>query len=156
MKKNLFSACLLSTALLAGCGTVNEADVEGCEHLQEGPSSIVTATATASGAPAVENDHRRYDISLVDVTGGKGGFVSFGVDHEAEYILFTGADVPVVVRNAAGAMVSFEASVKSSPECTEVKGRHTVELPVGMYTLSFGPTTQSVVSLVIEEVAHEH
>jgi hypothetical protein len=156
MKKNLFSACLLSTALLAGCGTPNEADVEGCEHLQEGPSSIVTATATASGAPAVDNDHRRYDISLVDITGGKGGSVSFGVEHEAEYILFTNVEVPVVVRNAAGSQVAFEATANSSPECTNVKGRHTVPLPVGAYTLNFGPTTQGVVSLVIEEVAHEH
>ena len=156
MKKKLFSVCLLSTALLAGCGTVNEADMEACEHLKEGPSSIVTATATASGAPAVDNDHRRYDISLVDVTGGKGGFVSFGVEEAADYILFTGADVPVVVRNAAGDTVAFEASVKSSTECTDVKGRHTVPLAVGKYTLSFGPTMQGVVSLVIEEMAHEH
>jgi hypothetical protein len=156
MKMNLFSACLLSTALLAGCGPVNETDMEGCEHLQEGPSSIVTASATASGAPDVDSNHRRYDISLVDVTGGKGGFVSFNVEHTADYVLFTGVDVPVVVRNDAGATVEFEASVKSSTECTDVKGRHTVPLAVGKYTLSFGPTMQGVVSLVIEEVAHEH
>jgi hypothetical protein len=158
MKKKLFSACLLTTALLAGCGggTINEADVEGCEHLQEGPSSIVTATSSATDAPDVFSNHRRYDISLVDVTGGKGGFVSFDVAHAAEYILFTGADVPVVVRNAAGEMVAFEATAKASPECTDVKGRHTVELAVGTYTFNFGPTLQGVVSLVIEEVAHEH
>jgi len=156
MKKKLFSACLLSTVLLAGCGTVNEADMEACEHLQEGPSSIVTATATASGAPAVDNDHRRYDISLVDITGGKGGFVSFDVENAGHYILFTGADVPVVVRNAAGDTVSFEVSVKSSTECTNVKGRHTVPLAVGKYSLAFGPTMQGVVSLVIEEETAEH
>lgn len=157
MKMKLFSAVLLSTVLLVGCGNDEEnADVEGCEHLQEGPASPVTATAGTTGAPAVSNDHRRYDITLTDVTGGKGGSVSFAAAEATDYILFTSADVPVTVKDSGGMTVAPEASVKSSSTCTEVKGRHTIPLSVGTYTLTFGPTTATTVSLVIEESAHDH
>jgi hypothetical protein len=104
----------------------------------------------------VSNDHRRYDITLVDVTGGKGGSVSFSAAEGTDYILFTGEDVPVTVKNSSGTTVSPEASVKTSSECTEVKGRHTYPLSVGTYSLTFGPTTLTSVSLVIEEAGSDH
>jgi hypothetical protein len=157
MKMKLFSAVLLSTALLVGCGDEEEnVDVEGCEHLQKGPASSVNATATATGAPEVKSDHRRYDITLTDVTGGKGGVVSFAVAEAADYVIFTSADVPVAVKDANGQTVAIEQSAKSSSECTEIKGRHTVPMAVGTHTLTFGPTTATSVSIVIEEAAEEH
>jgi FAD/FMN-containing dehydrogenase len=157
MKMKLFSAVLLSTALLVACGGDEESpDVEGCEHLKEGPNATVTATATGTGAPAVSNDHKRYDITLVDVTGGKGGSVSFAASEGTDYILFTSADVPVEVKSSSGQTVAPEASVKTSAECTEIKGRHTFGLGVGTYTISFGPTTATSVSLVIEEGESDH
>lgn len=156
MKMKLFSAVLLSSALFLACGGEENADVEACEHLQEGPASSVTASASGTGAPTVSNDHRRYDIALVDVTGGKGGSVSFAAAEATDYILFTSADVPVVVKDSNGQTVAFEATTKSSSECTEVKGRHTVPLTVGTYTLTFGPTTATSVSLVIEEAGGDH
>lgn len=158
MMKKLLSACLLSSALLAGCGgEKNEADVEGCEHLQEGPSAAVTATAAASGAPAVSNDHKRYDITLPAGTGGNNtGSVSFAAGEASDYVFFLGADVPLKITNASGAAVAFEESATTSSACTQIKGRHVAPLQVGTYTLTFGPTTQSSVSLVIEETDHEH
>lgn len=157
MMKKLLSACLLSSALLAGCGgEKNEADVEGCEHLQEGPSAAVTATAAASSAPAVSNDHKRYDITLPSGTGGNTGSVSFAAAEASDYVFFLGADVPLKITNASGAAVAFEESATTSNQCTQIKGRHVAPLQVGTYTLTFGPTTQSSVSLVIEETAHEH
>ncbi len=156
MKMKLIGAVLLSSLLFAGCGDEETVDAEGCEHLQEGPSSPITATATATGAPAVKDDHRRYDITLVDVEGGKGGSVSFAAAEATDFILFTSADVPVSIQNASGQAVSPEASVKNSSECTEIKGRHTIPLEVGTYTISFGPTTQSSVSIVIEAADHDH
>lgn len=155
MTKKLLSTCLLSSALLIACNNTNEADVEGCEHLQEGPSSVVTATAATSGAPSVSNDHKRYDITLPAGTGGNVGSVSFASGEATDYVLFLGADVPVKVTNSSGQEVAFEETAKTSEECTEVKGRHVVPLGVGTYTLTFGPTTQGSVSLVIEETAHE-
>ncbi|HVG57065.1 MAG TPA: hypothetical protein VNA24_00820 [Hyalangium sp.] len=157
MKLKLFSAVLLSAALVMGCGNDEEtADTEGCEHLQSGPATAVTATANTTGAPAVSNDHRRYDITLTDVTGGKGGSVSFASAEAVDYVLFTSADVPVTVKDSSGMTVAPEESVKSSSTCTEVKGRHTIPLAVGTYTLTFGPTTATTVSLVIEEGSHDH
>jgi FAD/FMN-containing dehydrogenase len=154
--KKLFAACLLSTALLVGCsGEEETADTEACEHLQNGPQSAVTATAAAAGAPAVSNDHKRYDITLVDVTGGKGGSVSFASSEAAEYVFFLNADVPFKATDASGQTVAIEASATSSSECGDIKGRHIVPLGVGTYTLSFGPTSATSVSLVIEEEAHE-
>ena len=156
MMKKLLSVCLLSSALLAGCGgEKNEADVEGCEHLQEGPAASVSATASASGAPAVSNDHKRYDISLPAVSGGNNvGSVSFAAAEASDYVFFLGSNVTLKVTNASGETVTFEESATSSTECTNVKGRYVAPLQVGTYTLTFGPTSESSVSLVIEETAH--
>lgn len=154
MKLKLLSAVLLSTALLAACGGEESADAEACEHLKEGPASTVTAAATASGAPAVNNDHRRYDITLADINGGKGGSVSFAVAEAATYVLFTTVDAGLGVKNANGQDVTVSQRTTSSTECTEVKGRYTVPLTVGTHTLSFGPVSATTLSLVIEEEAH--
>lgn len=160
MKKKLLAALLLSTALLAtACGddaeeTEESVDVEGCEHLQKGPATAVTATTTGT-PPAVGNDHRRYDITLVDGTGGRTGSVSFAAAEATDYVFFTSADVPLTVRNSSGAEVSIEESTTSSSECADIKGRHVVPLTVGTHTLTFGPTSTTTVSLVIEEASHE-
>ena len=157
MMKKLLSACLLSSALLAGCGgEKNEADIEGCEHLQEGPAASVTATAAASGAPAVSNDHKRYDISLPAGSGGNVGSVSFAAAEASDYVFFLGSNVTLKVTSASGETVTFEESATSSMECTAIKGRYVAPLQVGTYTLTLGPTSESSVSLVIEETAHEH
>nr|WP_211486995.1 hypothetical protein [Corallococcus exiguus] len=158
--KKLLSALLLSTSLLAaGCGGDEEeahVDEEGCEHLQEGPAAAVTAAVSGMG-PAVSNDHKRYDIALVDIAGGKGGAVSFAVSEATDYVLYMSAPVPVTVTNSRGVAVEFEESATSSSLCTDIKGRHVVPLTVGTHTLTFGPSTLSSVSLVIEESGeHDH
>ncbi|NNC17549.1 hypothetical protein HJC22_17680 [Corallococcus exiguus] len=160
MMKKLLSALLLSTSLLAaGCGGDEEeahVDEEGCEHLQEGPAAAVTAAVSGMG-PAVSNDHKRYDIALVDIAGGKGGAVSFAVSEATDYVLYMSAPVPVTVTNSRGVAVEFEESATSSSLCTDIKGRHVVPLTVGTHTLTFGPSTLSSVSLVIEESGeHDH
>jgi hypothetical protein len=151
MMKKLLSTSLLSTTLLIGCGHVPPADIDGCEHLRSGPATMVTASATTSEAPAVRNDHRRYDIALVATTGGKGGSVRFAAPKASDYVLFLGSNVPVKVLDASGTQVPFEASATSSKVCGEVKGRHALPLKNEMYILTFGPTSESSVSLVIEE-----
>ncbi|RYZ33808.1 MAG: hypothetical protein EOO71_41020 [Myxococcaceae bacterium] len=160
MKNKLLSAVLLSASLLVcACGddaVEASGDEEGCEHLQEGPAVNVTAVASGAG-PAVSNNHTRYDIALVDVAGGKGGAVSFAVSEATDYVLFTSATVPVKVTNGSGTTVEFEESATSSELCTEIQGRHVVPLTVGTHTLTFGPSTLSSVSLVIEESGeHDH
>lgn len=159
MKKLLLSVSLLSSLLLASaCGDeeapqTENPDVEGCEHLQEGPATPVAA-ASGAGAPAVDDDHRRYDIALADVAGGKGGDVTFASAEAGDYVLFLGAAVPVAVLDGTGAQVPFESSSASSPQCAEIKARHQLELGVGSYTLRFGPSSLGAVSLVVEPAAH--
>ena len=152
---------LLLSAALAGCGPSTpepSADAEACEHLQEGPNVAVTATAAATGAPSVGTEHTRFDVTLIDVTGGKGGSVSFASEHEADHVVFLSEEVVLKVKDGAGAEVALESSAASSADCALVKGRHVVDLGVGTYTFSFGPTTKTSVQLVIEvdEAAHEH
>jgi hypothetical protein len=148
MKVKCFSAVLLSAALLASCGGEN-VDTKPCEYLQEGPASSVTASASATGAPAVSVDQRRYDISLVDVAGGKGGSVSFAVTEVKDYTLFLNGEVPVIVTDASGQRIEVRVSGTGSSECSEIKRRHTFRLAPGMHGIAFGPTTASSVSLVI-------
>ncbi|NTX35471.1 hypothetical protein HUA74_15805 [Myxococcus sp. CA051A] len=159
MNKKLLAALLMSTALLsAACGDDEEpeepVDVEGCEHLREGPAVPILATTTGT-PPLVANDHRRYDITLVDGSGGRTGSVTFAASEATDYVLYTSADVPVSITNGSGAAVEIEESTKSSETCTEIKGRHVVPLTVGTHTFTFGPTSAASVNLVIEEASHE-
>lgn len=156
--KKFLAACLVSAALLGGCSGEEEgsADAEGCAHLQKGPGAEVTATATASGAPAVSNDHKRYDITLVEVNGEKVGSVSFASSEATDYIFYLSADVRFSVADSSGNAVDIEESATSSAACDDIKGRHVVPLGVGTYTLSFGPTSVASVSLVAEAHEHDH
>lgn len=150
---------VLAVTLLAACGGPPEKEsinAEACEHLKQGPSSAVTATTAAAGAPNVSEAHQRFDVTLVDVTGGKGGAVSYSSGAEGDLILFLSESVPLKVSDSAGADVAMEATVTSIAECDEVKARHTVPVAVGTYTLTFGPTTVSTVQLVAETEAHAH
>lgn len=134
-------------------------NAEGCEHLAEGPSAAVTAAATVEAtAPAISNDHKRYDVALADDTNGeKVGVVTFAPGEAADFVFFLSADVPLAIEDAAGAAVAVEDKQTSIPECTEVKARHQVELDVGTYYLRFGPTAEASVNVVVEEAGgHEH
>jgi len=154
MKMKHSSAVLLSVALLVGCGE-NPPDTDACEHLQEGPASAITASANETGAPLVNNDHRRYDLSLIDGAGGKGGSVSFAVTEANDYTLFLTEIVPVNLKDANGQRIEVVASGTNSFECSEVERRHMFALPVGTYTLTFGPTMVGSLSLVIVGAEHE-
>ncbi|MCP3062387.1 hypothetical protein LXT21_26710 [Myxococcus sp. K38C18041901] len=160
MNKKLLAALLMSTALLStACGDDDEphdenVDVEGCEHLREGPAAAVNATLTGT-PPSVSNDHRRYDIALVDGAAGHRGSVSFAAAEATDYVLYLSANVPVSITDASGAAVEIEESATSSESCTDIKGRHVVPLSVGTFTFTFGPTPSASVNLVVEEASHE-
>jgi hypothetical protein len=170
LKKIAFALPLLCSfsLALAGCGGGEDdehapekvsANAEGCEHLAEGPSAPITASATAAAtAPAITNDHKRYDIALADDgSGQKIGFVTFAPREAVDFVFFLGADVPLTIEDGAGGEVTVESKETSVPECTDVKARHQVALDVGTYALRFGPTAEESVSVVVEEAGgHEH
>jgi hypothetical protein len=93
----------------------------------------------------------RYDVTLTAITGGNGGFVSFASAEAVHYAFFLDAPVAFAVQDGSGATVPIEESATSSPECSDIRGRHVVDLGVGTFFLSLGPATESEVSIVIEE-----
>ena len=133
-------------------------DAEACEHLEQGPAQPIAAGSAADdSAPAVADDHRRYDITLADISGQNGGFVAFASSEAADWLFLFDRDVPVTFRDAAGAAIAPEETSASSADCPLVRGRHLVPLEVGTVYLELGPSTETSVSLVIEEAAgHEH
>jgi hypothetical protein len=143
----------LPLALLAGCGgdsdNHGDIDAEGCEHLTGPTSSSVTATSAPPG-PAVSADHRRYDVTLVDIAGGNGGFVTFAAVERGDYVLFFDADIPLAITTTQDVGVTISGASDSSPACAEVRKRYTVPLEIGGYYLLLGPTTATSVGLVIE------
>ena len=135
-----------------GGTNINE---EGCEHLKQGPFVDVTAGADAKSATEVKGDHKAYRVALAT---GAAGYVKFAAGDKGHHIIFTDAAVTFAVQDDKGATVKLEKSEASVTECTEVKGKHTVDLPaVGTYYFVLGPTTGvSKVTLVIEEEGHTH
>lgn len=154
MKTKLLIAAVAGSLLFTACGAGEpDPDAEFCEHLQEGPASAVTA-ATMS-PPAIAADHTRYDVTLTDVTGGKGGQVTFAADEATDFIFAFNKDVPVAFKKSDGTAITPEETVKTSTGCTDIAAKYTVPLEVGTVTLDFGPTTETQVGIVVEEGAHE-
>ena len=131
------------------------ADLEACEHMNDGPSVAVTASQSAQDAPQVSEGHKRYDIALLADHAQHSGKVLYNSKEEADYVFFFDQDVKLEVHDAADAIVEIEAIASFSSACGTVKARYEVPLGVGLYTLHLGPTAASTVSLVVEESAHE-
>ena len=77
----------IGVVLASGCGTLPKTDVEACEHIAEA-GTAVTATASAATASSLSDDHKRNEVTLVDVTGGKGGFAKFEADEEGDFFFY--------------------------------------------------------------------
>ncbi|MDB5099568.1 MAG: hypothetical protein JWM80_3989 [Cyanobacteria bacterium RYN_339] len=169
MNTRLLLACLLTTATLSACngasttaakpstapsaGTPSAApafppiDNEGCEHLQKGPAVALSGGATADAtAPEFKLDHKRYDVAL---TGGK-GFIKYQSAEAKEYVFFTSPTATVAVTDASGKAVALTSSAPSSKACSDIQGRYTAKLGIGVYYLGLS-TTASKVSVVVED-----
>jgi hypothetical protein len=152
-------AVLILPFALAACGDDGggeDLDVEGCEHLEEGPYEAVTATADTASAPEVADDHTSYTVTLPVATAGNAGFVRFAADEAGDFIFFLDADVDVELTDADGAVVTPEESATSSDACDTIRGKHTVELEVATYFLELSSPTIDEVNVVIEHGAHTH
>ncbi len=158
----LGALAIFAATSITGCGDDHDehhggAAEEACEHTKEGPFQDVTATAAADGAPSATFAHTAVRITLVDDADDntkKSGYVTFEADEAAEFAFFLSADVPMAIMDANSADVEIEESADVA-ECTEVAKQHNADLEVGTYTLKIGPTTESTVSLVVEEAHHE-
>lgn len=133
-----------------------EAVTDACTHLKNGPAKAHTLTKDATGAPDMTVEHHRLDLTFVDVGSGQGGVGTWKSGEETDYVLLMSADVPVKITDASGAEVTPEESLKTPSACPEAAIAHKVELPVGTYTLTFGPSTDTGVKAVVSEVGGEH
>lgn len=126
---------------------------DACEHLQETTSTAVTASLSSSGAPAIDSDHVRYDVTLV---ADSANWVSYASAEAIDYAFFFDADVPVAFFDGSGTSLPIEESGTTSPACAEIQASHLVELPVGTVNVRLGPTTLTEVGIVVLESAHDH
>lgn len=154
MTRSIWTALCFAGAAACG-GDEPSIDVEGCEHLEEGPYMNVTASAARdAAAPAVAADHKAYTTTL---PAGAVGYVSFAAGEATDYVVFLDKPVPFTVFDASGAMVPLEESATSSPECATIRGKHTFPLGVGTAYFGLGPNMGMPFNIVVEEAGgHEH
>ncbi len=154
---------MVSMAFVAACGEEHDHDEhhsiaeEACEHTKDGPFVDVTATAASDGAPSATHAHKAVHVTLVEDANDatmNSGFVTFAADEAAEFAFFLSADVAFAITDPSGTDVDIEESADVA-ECSEVAKQHTADLEVGTYTLRIGPTSETMVSLVVEEAGHE-
>lgn len=130
-------------------------DNEACEHMAKGPFADVTAGTDAASAATVAMDHKAYRVSLA---ANQTGFVKLAAAAIGDHVVFTDTDIAFAIKDDKGGTVSIEESLKSVSACSQVKGKHTFEVPlVGTYVFELGPVAKAAkVLLVIEEADHQH
>ena len=153
-----------SLCAAAGCDEDHEHEheevslgAEACEHLEEGPIKTVTAGADAASATDASDEHTRWDVTLVDVEGGNGGFIELALADAGEHVIVFTSDVDLMITNANGDEVTTTKAMGSPsgllPEatsvadCADVKAAFTVDFSVGTYTLAITPVAAAVTSV---------
>ncbi len=139
----------------ASAASIPEADLEACEHMNNGTATAITAVQGDVTPPSVSAGHTRYAITLPASNEQYAGKVLYNSSEETDYVLFFDQDVTLTVLDPDQQVVAIEASASSSVACGTVKARYVLPFGVGPHTLQLGPTAASTVSLVIEESAHE-
>lgn len=161
VNRHIIASFTVAVALAGACGEEDHHEhattaEDACEHILEQGTAITAIDDTTADAPDVADHHRRFDIALVGEAGSLGGYVDLVSDEAAEVTVFLSADVPITLYDSAGDEVSAESS-DSVDECAELDNGYTYDLGVGTYLMSFGPTSEDSVSIVvIEEGDHEH
>jgi hypothetical protein len=124
-------------------------DLEGCEHMTEGPFLDVTAGSDAATAGEVKSDHHAYRVA---VAAAQAGYVTYAAGAAGDHVFFLDANAAFAVQDDQGAAVAVAATVTDFTACTAVNVKHTVALPsVGTYYLVLGPeAAATTVSIVIE------
>lgn len=142
----------LTLLLLAACGgTDTDLETAFCIGLGSDAAATASASASAGDAPTVALGDARTDVTLPMSGDDYGGSIVFVADEAGYFAFGLGRDVPLTVRDSAGAEVPIVETVRGSAMCTELAVRYTVELAPAPYTLTFGPTDAAVLAIVAEE-----
>jgi hypothetical protein len=162
MRSQLFvsSFALVTLVTLVACSDEHaheDPDVEACEHLTGGPFLAVTARMMTDTAPAIDDDHRAYTVTLPAAAIGFSGFVSFAASELGYYGVYLDQGATAGFSTSAGTAITPVESGTSSAACTEIMGRYMVPLEVGTTFILLSSPTVSTVNVVIEHHAeHEH
>jgi hypothetical protein len=161
MKRWMVSVQFAAFALvLAACGEhgLEDIEAEACEHLDEGPFQPLAATATAADAPAGNETHVSYEVSLVDLGEGSfGGFVAFDPPEAGEYYVFTDQPVELSFADASGATIAIESQCTSSPcseTCGIVERRYQLDVGTERVVVAFAPGAVTETLLLFEAGEH--
>lgn len=95
-------------------------------------------------------DATAYRSALVPNDDGMfTGRVSFKPDEKGDFAIGLSRDIPMRVVNGAGEEVAIKKTVVGA-SCPDLPVRHTMRLNTNTYTIEFGPTDVTEVSLVSE------
>ncbi len=161
--KRILLTSLLAAMYVTGCDDHDhDHDHEGeglfveiCEHLADGPIVELTAGGGPATAPAAEGDHRRFDITLSE---GSGGMFEGAVQREfgaGDYVIAVSQDLPVTVTQGDGTVVPPHHELGRTTDCEDVANSWHFEMPAGTHIVTFGPSAVQEVSVVFEEGGHE-
>ncbi|MFT4704153.1 MAG: hypothetical protein ACI81R_001849 [Bradymonadia bacterium] len=159
-----FTLAVAAFAALATTGCADDESAHGetpqeeaCEHFEDGPFASAVASEATSDLADVTIEHTSVNVALSQTTEGPYvGNVSFAAEDATEYLFMFDADVPVMIFDRDGNEVVIEASESGQSYCDALAMIHRVDLLVGTYTLSFGPTDVAAFNMVHEEAAGAH
>jgi hypothetical protein len=140
----------LSGCMLDNGGTSANPDMDACTVLMTGQGMTINASATAdiAMAPTVNDNRTRYDIALPSTGSTNKGFVEFQTAGKS-YIIYLDKTVTLAVMGTDNRTVAATSTATSAVGCALVKQRNAYTLTVGTYFFQIGPTSESVVGMVI-------
>lgn len=155
-------AAVAAAALtLAACGGDDDdhggedIQAEFCEHAQNGPFQMVTATSSAADAPEATFEHTAITVTLTDYQGMMGGCVHIEADEAGELIFAVSDDSANMVIMMDGNTLTPEKS-EAITDCTELASMDTYDVSAGRHEICFGPTSLTSVVFGFEEGSHDH
>jgi len=168
-------AMSLSVLILGGCKdtatdvgekhSVYEIIEHGCLHMRDA-GVIVHADSVMPGPhlDAEDFEHKRLNVVLTSMPGGKGGYIHFGPDISGDMCVMMSEDAPLAVTNRTTAgdteleiEQSFSArQIADSAGCTLVKKAVIFEAQKGGNIIKIGPAAFDTINVIIEEARHAH
>lgn len=125
----------------------NPLNQQACTSLQSGSVTMVMGQDPFSmNAPAISGGQQ---VNRVSIPPRAAGHVTYTAPTSGEYIFYTSVDVPLAVFAEDGQLIDVKALRLRIPECTQVNGRHTVDLQAGKYVIRLGPDQATSVDVVV-------
>jgi hypothetical protein len=126
--------------------------------MANGPEQALSLPDLAGGEEGnIGQAHTRFDVTLFEDEGNRFGTVQYPVSEAGEYVFALSADVPLVLFDAESARVEALAEQVDTSACaSDIATTVVYDLDIGTYTVSFGPTSTELVSIVVERHDGDH